>query len=550
MSCGHVVLLCNQPSVALVSYPTLINTSSRSALFFDGYLPESKTEERKARLLSASKNHTIYFASHSTGIPSSRPGLGQGIVLFPETPNGESDDRIPTPAFTVPAVIDALKWSKHYSSLVKVVPGEADSFCASHARLHGGVVLTADSDLLVHDLGVRGSVAFFPDIELKLNQKRALVAAEYVPTRICERLFIPSDLGIPALAFELSLSPPPSFDQALERSKTGVSLNAFPEKYDEFMAQYLSPEVAKSKSHNLPKLDLDTRVSEIVLKAIVLSSSLPPPTANSDLDSEIGIEKVPMYLPFLFDSPSRTSAWGTSRSVRQLAYGFLQLFLGRLLDKVVEFTRLQAHSSGSRVDVPPPPSLDSSCLELVDSISRIREFSTRPATQWVVLSVYQDIVTSVAGGKKLPLSIQMFQQEANGSLEVTSWEFVHFLAQVQGTLYSLRMLRQIMDTAFNHHQSDKEWPASYTELRSYLSDISPLDEFPQLQTFAPLLQQVTRPKVLKSFTAAFQLPDDIAEKINRILHPGKAKRLPEPKKPSPTRKGSLSNNPFDVLGTD
>lgn len=522
------------------------NGSSRSAIIFDGYLPEAKTEERKQRLLRLSKGLGNYFASHPTGVPSGRTGRSQNVVLFPGPFALNSGGSLPIPAFLVPAVIEALNKSGPYGTLTRVVPGEADSFCALHVRSHGGVVLTSDSDLLVHDLGQNGSVAFFSDLELKVDSgEQVVVAAEYLPAHICTRLSIAPGKGIRALAFELSIPLSLTFEQSLERSKRGTSLGAHPMEYDKFIRQYLLPEVVEHEFLSPPAWDLDPRISEHILEVIVLSSRCPPRATSGDQSSEDGIEGASMYLPFLLDSPSRTSAWEASRSVRQAAYGLLQILMDRPIRKVIEFRRLQSPSGGTHLQLPQLSSLDSDCLDIIEPITRIRGITAQPDIQWVMFSVYQDISLSIAQGKTRPLSIQVLQMEARGTLDTTSWEFVHFLAQVQGTLYSLRMLQQIMDFVFN--QADQNMSKPFADLRSYLSKIPPLDEFPLLENFAPLLQHIHQAGCLSAFAAAFQFPDDVAAQMMRALHSEERKRQKATKKPRPVPNGRLSNNPFDLL---
>ncbi|MBE7179732.1 MAG: hypothetical protein INR71_00735 [Terriglobus roseus] len=72
---------------------------------------------------------------------------------------------LPPAPFVVPAVIEALRESG-YRDVVRVVPGEADPYCAEDVRLHGGFVVTGDSDLLVYDLGQVGGVVFLQDFSL------------------------------------------------------------------------------------------------------------------------------------------------------------------------------------------------------------------------------------------------------------------------------------------------------------------------------------------------------------------------------------------------
>lgn len=496
------------------------------------------------RLLAQSKDLRLYSASYSTSLPSGKSDGARNVELFPR-PSGFVDaGMLPVPAFAVPAVIEALKKSERYSSFTTVVPGEADPFCALRVHSHGGVILTSDSDLLVHDLGPGGSVAFFKDLELKSEAgKQAIFTAEYDPADICARLSITPEKGIPALAFELSMSPSSTLEQAVERCKTANPSKTYATEYSDFNRPYLSPEVVEAEAFSAPGLVLDPRVSELVLKVHVLSSRHRRTTEDAE-ESEGGIDGVLMYLPFLLDSPSRTSAWEASLYLRQLAYGFLQIFAYHPIQKVLELRRPQSLSGGTHVHIPQRSSLDSACLEVTETISRIRKINAPPDIQWVLFSVYHDIF-SVDQGNSRSLGIQILQMEAKGKLKTTSWEFVHFVAQVQGTLYSLRMLQQIMDFVF--HQADNDLTEAFAGLRSYLSNVPSLDGFPSLNSMAPLLRQISQSGCLSAFAATFQFPDEIAAQLDKVLHPDEGKRPKVTKQSQPARNRRASNNPFDIL---
>ena len=129
----------------------------RTAIYFDGYLPASKSDVRLGRVVESSTASNNYFLF-------TKIGIGRGSDDRPPFLR-RKHSRIPIPAFAVPAILEALRSSKRYGHLTHLVPGEADEFCASHVSREGGALLTSDSDLLLYDLGQTGSVVFFNDIE-------------------------------------------------------------------------------------------------------------------------------------------------------------------------------------------------------------------------------------------------------------------------------------------------------------------------------------------------------------------------------------------------
>ena len=97
-----------------------------------------------------------------------------------------------------------------------MVAGKADAFCALVASKRGCLILTGDSDLLIHDLGL-GAVVFLNDVELhKEGDIENLSARMFKPQQIARRLEIDS---ISRLAYELSEHAPLPFCKALKRAR-------------------------------------------------------------------------------------------------------------------------------------------------------------------------------------------------------------------------------------------------------------------------------------------------------------------------------------------
>ncbi|GAB1318852.1 XPG domain containing-domain-containing protein [Madurella fahalii] len=516
---------------------------SVSAIYFDSYLPSTKRPERLQRLVKSSQELVKYHSAWSAGVPKGdrhRAGEAQ-VDLFPHSWPGENKAKPPPPPFLVPAVIGALKDSTTYRHLVKLVPGEADWFCAHHVRHSARWVLTSDSDLLIYDLGQDGGVIFFSDIDVDMERHR-LIGLQYRPSNLCRRLSLKPDTGLAYLAFEISKDPYLTFEQAIERSKKGEAVSVSRQEYTDFMEPYLSPEVALNlEGGQAPTLD--PRVSEITLRSLSTSGVATRALENrQDTDSELE-----MFLPFLLDCPSRTSAWEASKPVRKLAYGILQTVRGGVIPLVTEMRRLQSMSSGVRVDIPGPPDIDKTAASLIALLSRIEASVSQPEVVWAVLSIYHEIAMIMDRARGYPLSLEVLMQDARGRLDVCSWDFIHVLAQAQATYYSLRMLQQILQFA-SHHTGVLS--PTLLELTNFLSRVPPLPEFPSPKDFADTLRLVREAGGLACMLTLCADFEDILPHIKSIWQPQETKKNKKRKSMSSAGESQIrarSNNPFDLL---
>lgn len=505
----------------------------RVAIYFDGYLPSAKEPERQKRSLDISRGLRTYYSLYPAGVP--RAG---------------SSKKLPTPSFLVPAVLEALCASETYAPITKLVPGEADIFCARHVCSTGGMIISSDSDLLAHDLGRDGSVAFYPSVAFKPHAGiRAVTVSEYSPSRIRQRLSIQHGQGLSSVAFQVSIDPHVSLQRAIQLVKDQAQSQTSVSEYSTFLEQYLSPEIMEKVS--LTPISghlLDPRISELVLKLVLSRSSYPPGVTGAD-GGENGLD-VAMYLPFLVDSPARTSAWEISMPLRGLAYEIARLLTDRAVSVVVEYRRLQTLPGGTRVVLPPANSLSQLCAEMVDNLSKIRACILDPALQWVVLAMCHEILWSQRQGKGSILSLDMLQAEANGTLEVGSWDFVHLHAQVQGTYYSLRMTQQVCDFVSRDHPL----PDIVSQLRKEIGRLSLIGDFPSLSDFVGLFSKMKTSVDLPQLVSTLELDEEVAAMVQSILNPREKKRKrPKPsgrQQEQPVKLGRRSNNPFELLGDD
>ncbi|KAK3391075.1 XPG domain containing-domain-containing protein [Podospora didyma] len=529
-----------------------------SAIYFDGFLPESKHNERTLRLVRTSQELVKYHQAFSTSVPKekerSHNASATPVDLFPRSWGTDKRAKPPPPPFFVPAIIDFLRTSPRYGSVTKVAPGEADGFCAEHIRLHGGTVLSSDSDLLIHDLGADGSVVFIADIEAIEEEPNVLIAPQYRVSDICKRLSMKPEHGLSHLAFELLQDPYLTLPQAAERSRNGVAVSAFHDEYSRFTNQYLSPELGSSlKAKNSP--DLDPRISEIALRCIgrVEPDQRRRAKCPDSVDDE---NEFQMYLPVLLDSPSRTSSWEPSKRVRQLAYGILQSVKGMPIPSVSEFRRLQSPSAGVRgVEVPGPDAIEIEGADLLGVLSKLQvDSDTRPPEMaWVLLSIYQDIVLNGSQGKRsIPLSLRIIREEAIGKLDQGSWDFLHVLAQVQATYYSLRMLQQIIEFT-KHHVGTITGAA--LKLANCLSSLPSLPDFPTVRNFADTLKQARETGCLLCLATICGDYEDIVPHLHQSIQGLQKSKSKTTKKRKAASEDSYpvrprSTNRFDLLSRD
>jgi hypothetical protein len=521
------------------------NPSLSSALYFDGLLPRWKKSERMQRVLETSRQLQRYRLAYPDGVPRQRLEFDENVPveLFPFTKPQEKDAHVaaPIPGFLVPAIIDALSSSPVYGPRVKVVGGEADGFCAEDIRAHGGLVLTSDSDFLVHDLGNNGGVVFLTDISLDMETK-ALTAPLFRIRDICARLSLKPNHGLSELAFEMVTDPDLTVGQAAELVRRSAAATSSPSAYKTFLQQYVSPETALAKSDDGPTLD--PRISELALRC--LSTGTDSDQKNNDLA---------IYLPFLLDYQVRTSAWEQSKRIRRLAYSLLQLVQRGPVPSVAEFRRPLTPSSGLEVKCLAPIEIGKESSALLDVMCSIEAGLPSTDLVWMALAAYQDIDLSLHQGKQSPPCFELFRQSRFGALDQASWRFIHFLAQVQGALYSLRILKQILE--FTAYHAPNELPPEVAKLRVRLAGLPPLTAFPSVGDFGDMFYRFGTANGLQCLSHLFSEEQEVLEQIEAIHKPptpakerGTEREIAKKRKattpmtpPAPT----LSRNPFDVL---
>ncbi|KAI1822249.1 hypothetical protein F4861DRAFT_515316 [Xylaria intraflava] len=521
-------------------------------IYFDGYLPPTKWQVRRERLLSQSQKMTDLLTSHPHG--SSRLPVDTFETLKPTISliqtHGQYPSRwLPKPPFLVPAVLEILRSCRTWGPLVEVVAGEADMFCAENVRQHGGTVLTADSDLFITDLGSDGNVSFFTDViaaDLS-DESQGLVARKFSLHATNDRLGLNEVGGLARVAFDMSISGQ-KWQHALERTKRN-QLDHTPDS-SEFIAfmEELSMKKYLPADHPIQNIlsSLDPRISEIIIQTLLFDGD----GASADRDqakNSRGPETLAMFLPIMIEKRDRKSTWTMSTTIRQLAYGIMQSFAPQKSATVIEYRVLSASSSllGRKIDLlGSDEALEQSDL-LVDALKQLAERLPSVDMLWLAFAIYQDITWSKSQQRQ-PLSVSLIGG-VNDSRNYLSWDTIHFAAQVQASLYSLRMLKQALDVAAFLRQSQ---PSPMLELHERLSSLPPITEWPTEDNISQMLSAAGEANVLS--VIADILGDPAIKDLESSQKRTRKKRKNKNGNPGGKRhtEQKVSRNPFAVLSED
>lgn len=510
------------------------------AIYFDGYLPESKSDVRLHRLVESSSASNRYFLSTKSGI------RGDGDTRPPARQAYYRHSRVPVPAFTVPCILEALRTSERYGHLTHLVPGEADSFCADHVRREGGALITSDSDLLLYDLGQDGSVVFLNDIEATAGESESPLSLVYSQRAIYEKLSLePSQQGILSLAFEIQRDPYQKIAYWVSQSKKKHSASANPDEYEEFISDYVR---GSDSSLTIPDSMrfLDPRVSEFVLG---WTSNTESNTSSPDAVSNPG-EPI-FYLPLLLDRWDYESAWSPSTWVRQLAYSFCPT-TPSVPSTVTEYRRtMSRNSNGQAIELLSGPEMKETADRLVKSCRTLRSKTAGPPhLRWVLFCLEQEITYASEEGKE-SLVKEVLQRaiKSRNRLDPGNWSVVHLTAQIQGTLYSLRILDQVLKCQKGGLLAGTASPQlPVAELLDCLSRLPSIKDFPSLTGSADVFRRLEDAGDLEVLLDMAGLTRSVPSKKTPVspLWPSGTGNPAERKRKA--RRPLMSRNPFDALG--
>ncbi|CAL3967976.1 unnamed protein product [Diplocarpon coronariae] len=543
-------------------------------IYFDGFLPPGKLETRLSRIQDYTRRLSQFYEKHEKPCNSVTYGNVSPFSLFGNQTVAAKQTSLQAPPFIVPAIIEALSASDTYGSAVEVVPGEADLHCAHYLKQHGGIVLTNDSDLLVHCLGPKGGVCFFQDIDSEGSDERLLRGQLFQPVLISQRLELPKSHGLSSLAFEMARDAHGTFQKLHGQAKSLKALTEHPQLFQDFLEEYTelpNTTVSFTNAGTIQHIRrLDPRTSEYVLQF----RSLARIAGQSSVNAKSISDSYHVFLPFLRDCPVRTSAWEVSTAIRQLAYGLVNLIVpeDERASVVFEHRRQLDRSKGRGLQVAALSEMPEACRVLTDRFTSLqKKLSTITESHvWIAVAIQEEVQWSEFNSK--PAALGLFMQDL-GELGYSdesghfSWDVVQFFAQLQASLYSLRMLSQI--SALVSLNSTVDVPDCVHVLTRLLNSLPALVDYPDIKS-APSkhtnVEAVAFLNYLKAVMLALNYQPPIASSdlskhgvlskasrkssgsnVNKV---SKTKRKRDQFDRKDPVRNSKSSNPFDILAVE
>ncbi|RMJ24843.1 hypothetical protein PHISP_04288 [Aspergillus sp. HF37] len=484
-------ILDAQPSCHEVSFGVMIfllqlacSGITINKICFDGALPVQKRETRLSRLEKSRQKLELLRSKALNASTDLETGLQidpRKILCGRSLPARYKD--LPENPFMVSAVFEDLKhrWNKQnisaavgdsfsfdlsdledypWTNRTVMVPGEADVECARISRSAGCATLTNDSDLLIYDLGTRGSVVFLNSMELNgwssLNPAESSIKA----VRICPSV-LARHLGIANVqrfAYELSTRPRLGLAELIQHSKDSgevtLEYSLFVQEYQNDLSHRVIDDSSRQRSQSL-----DTRVSEVFwqykLRDVYMSGDAPH-----------------IYLGILNEDHARKCAWEHGRQYRSLGYSALNASCPSpaRFTSVYEYTRRGGRIAVDRITLDDAErvaaGMKSVCERLTMAQTVFGSHFASP-TAWrafALCEVYIFKATQVY----LPNAEELRRFFRQGHMgKEFNWSDLHLIAETQAVLYSLRVLKQLLEVT--NHRTE---PAVKT--RSILAGLPPL----------------------------------------------------------------------------
>lgn len=462
---------------------------------------------------------------------------------------------LPPLPFLVPAVLEGLVRSETYKDIVEVVPGEADLYCAKYVSEMGGLILTGDSDLLVHDLGAEGAVSFFKDVVSQTDEHSDLSSEIYQPAAIAKRLALPTSHGLQSLAFEIFMDTHGTFPKLVSKAKSTESMWTFPKLYAEFITEYRQlPEKLLTNDEETSQAiavlqAMDPRISEYVLQfpSVALIAAQVP--------CEQAADSMHIFLPFILDCPIRTNAWEISTPTRQLAYGLMNLIVPEAERKstVFEHRRQQNKSNGLELAVPSIAEISQACKTLSNHLMQLREKMRFPSEFefWTAVAIHQELESASLRDKASMIEglIKQYQRARDMLQNNLNWEAIHLLAQCHSSYYSFRILKQISRLVVV--QGGASIPEIILTLEQQLKALPNLTALPSYGDVSAMVKEIDALDMTRVSREVLGLPVMRSESSNQDkTAPEKKKRKRDNSSLGTLNKLKQSNNLFDLLDVE
>ncbi|KAJ5885330.1 hypothetical protein N7495_009840 [Penicillium taxi] len=426
---------------------------------FDGALPLSKRQTRLARV-EKSRRRLESFRRRN---PFSVRKYCKETVIWPtqiwKDQNLPSRRRIvPENPFMVSAVFEDLKfrWDRKtvqkevpgttvlfekdypWADITIMAPGEADVDCAQVARLKRSTVLTNDSDLLIHNLGPEGTVILLNSLQFIENT--ADISKSEIRGLILHPAELPSKLGIVNLqrfAYELTMNHFLGVSELIHRCKEDPDVKDEPAEYAEFLQEYLVSDDLPTTSPGFSSLSLDPRISELFWQF-----ELPSVYCQTD-------DQPHVYLGIQYEDPTRRCAWEQGRSHRALGYSLFNLSrrVRSQFAAIKEFVRRGERIVAEQVTLSSSRKAYSDLDSLQKDINHAEMvFGSKQKPSFWILFALSEIYRESSNATTIPNALLLEHFLRYGHMgKKTEWADIQLMAQIQAVLYSLRILRQLLD---------------------------------------------------------------------------------------------------------
>lgn len=509
-------------------------------IYFDGKLPASKRDVRLERLGKSLDQVRKFRILHPEVAPQ-RPATRASAREF-QTSSGQTR-ALPASPFLVPAVLEALLASK-YGDVTEVVPCEADLKCADpEISTSDDYTLTGDSDLLVHK--VPGRVVMFNDLALQLEDKKVLEILYYDPKGIAKRFNVHDLLYV---AYFLKEDPHMPLTECISRAQIPGLTSEESTRFWHFSIEYgvrAATMCSTDTESALSRIcaELDPRISEMIQDWIQLRRS----AQSSEEVTQY------MYLSFLIDDPTRASAWRPSTSIRNMAYSIL--FLGQTV-KISEVDR-----RGLRITETPivlitsQSELEPVLKQFIDSYTRIESAigQASDVSRWRAFALFMALALFRDDDTSFP-SKQKIERVFLGKQGQHTWSQVHLAAQVEALLYSIRILRQVLETVLADRQSSPRQISdasnegnTYEALLECLKSLPALSEL--LTTPGGLLPiGIPEEQLASEMQVFYPTPEDTPAADDDLVETKQRKKRKKTTTMQPAPKTLDKGNMFSVLG--
>ncbi|KAL4919407.1 XPG domain containing-domain-containing protein [Aspergillus aurantiobrunneus] len=458
---------CDEVSRGVIVYLTHLKMLGVAIerIYFDGALPTRKHETRVARLENQRKKLELFCAETKNGFELSK-NCSYKRAIKPENvlrsrPISAMYSNIPANPFMVSAVFEDLKYrwnganitsvtghdlSLHsvdresfpWADLTTMVPGEADAYCASVAKLVDSCILTGDSDLVLYDLGKYGSVIFLDSVELTgwdcpqpmVSQIKAAILRPFLAA---QRLGVSNLL---LFAYELKTQPEVGLVELLRRSKN-ATVEAEVSDYQQFAEEYQNNHYCmQTQTTKQPLEFLDTRISELLWQYNLWGEY----ATSRDYPH--------VYLSILNEDHTKQCAWTKGREYRIAAYSILNLSrpVNERHQYVTEFIRCGQRVTEDKIKLQDERWILVQVKSLKARLELLQislETGNDSVHFWAVFALCHCYGADVRFTQGDLQKLKQFLKRGYMGHRL-NWLDIHLTAQIHAVLYSLRVLKQLL----------------------------------------------------------------------------------------------------------